>query len=364
MSLVVAKKKNNKIFVVSDTCIDNPDNLNRVDLVAPAEYSQIKTLIINPFICVSFAGEIVPAREALAACRRLNYKVDEIINYLLSVNISSENKADFIVCVALPPYLIYEIKDSKINKVESAWIGHQNGFNEFQRHFHSLPDDVARKDLSNDMENSMVAAIESNVAGVNGFIISVSNEKMEFHYKNFIRSYILPATIIPGKFHVITHGTAQEGGYTVNIFPNNRRDVLAIHIHQNRFGIIYSLKDNCFLEPEVCRDVDEFEFAEITKARFGINPGYGLSSLQKSYFERGNKASSKKEFLEAIQWYDKGLSSRETALCPELHFNKGVCLFHLSKYPESTISFNESVKLKSKMQPKVFQFLAQYARRK
>jgi BMFP domain-containing protein YqiC len=48
MSLIVAKKESNQIYIVSDTKLTNPNNLNRVDLVAPEEFSAIKIVNINP----------------------------------------------------------------------------------------------------------------------------------------------------------------------------------------------------------------------------------------------------------------------------------------------------------------------------
>jgi len=72
MSLIVAKKEGGNIYIVSDTKLTNPENLNRVEMVAPEEFSAIKIIIINPHISIAFAGEISYAKDAIAFCRNCN----------------------------------------------------------------------------------------------------------------------------------------------------------------------------------------------------------------------------------------------------------------------------------------------------
>jgi hypothetical protein len=360
MSLIVAKKFGDKICVVSDTRIDNPENLNRVDLDVPEVYGLIKTIVINPFICVAFAGEIELVNAALNVCKQLNHKVDEIVQHLLSVNKNSKNKAEFIVCVAAPPFLIYKISNYEVEKTDSTWIGYVEGFNEFQKNYNAKGLNQIRLDPISDMENAMTAVIESQVLGVNGFMIEVTNERWSFLYKNYIKTYIPPRTFIGGGFHVIGYGTAEEGGYTIHILESERTDVLAIHVPQNRMGIIYAERDSEMLTPEVFRDVDEHEFIEITNSSYNIKPGYKISSLQKSYFERGNKAAELRQFENAIYYYGMGLKENEISLKADLYFNIGVCQIHLRKFNEGTDNFNKAVKLNSNLQPKVFQFMARF----
>jgi len=357
MSLVVARKDGSDIYVVSDTKLTNPDNLNRAELTAPDEFSAIKTAIINPYISISFAGEVPDAKKSIAVCRKLDYKIGEIINHLLETNIKSGNATEFILCINLPPFFIYEIKNSKCQSTSSAWIGDIAGFNEFQRRFL----ESERKDIQSKMDDAMTAVIESNVRGINGFLISVTNEGQRFSFKQYIKTYMPSRTYAGSGSHVIeVYGSVQEGGYTVSMFSNQRNDVLAIHLRQNRYGLIYSNKDGGYLEPDVYEDVDEHEFNEITEAVHGMKPPFMISSKQKSYFERGNKSASNGEFQKAIEFYDLGLKENEKALNAHLHFNKGVCQSYLRKFNESTQSFNEAVKVDIGFQPKVFSFIRQF----
>jgi hypothetical protein len=360
MSLVIAKKDGSKIYVVSDTKLTNPNNLNRIKLEAPEEFGAIKTVIINPFISISFAGDVSNAKKAIAVCRKLDYKINDIINHLLETNIQSGNTTEFIVCISLPPFHIVEIKDSKFRSTVSAWIGNIEGFNEFQRNYVSSN----KSDLQTKMDDSLTAVIESNVQGINGFLIGVTNEGQQFSYKQYVKSYGPSRTYTGSGTHFLdVYGTVQEGCYTVHIYSNEQSDVLAVHVRQNRYGLIYSNKDDGYLEPDVYKDVDEHEFNEITEAKHGMRPMGIISSAQKSYFERGNKAGAKREFEKAIEFYDLGLRVNENSLIGHLYFSKGVCQFYLRRFNEATQSFNEAVKIDKSFQPKVFNFISQLRRK-
>lgn len=234
MSLVVAKKEDFNIYIVSDTKLTNPHGVNREILEAPEELSAIKTVIINPYIAISFAGVATNAKQAIAVCRKLDYNINEIINHLLETNIKSGNETEFIVCINLPPFHIYEIKNSKCQLTQSAWIGDVAGFSEFQKTFLSSD----KNDLQSKMDDALTGVIESNVQGINGFLIEVTNEGGQFSYKQYVKTYMPSRTYSGSSSYIIEiYGTVQEGGYTVHIFSNERNDVLAVHVRQNRYGL-------------------------------------------------------------------------------------------------------------------------------
>jgi hypothetical protein len=98
----------------------------------------------------------------------------------------------------------------------------------------------------------------------------VNNENRFFDYGSRIEMYILPQVLPPG-FSTIGHGTAQQGGYSVHFFPSNDKfTILAIHILQGKFGVIYKPRDGGLLWPEVVSNVNEAEFSRITESRFGV----------------------------------------------------------------------------------------------
>jgi tetratricopeptide (TPR) repeat protein len=355
MSLIIAKKLDRNIFIVSDTKLTNPQNINHVEFNTPEEFCAIKTIILNPYVTISFAGETGHAKIAIAHCRKLNDKITEILVYLLQTNINSNDATEFIVCVNLPPFFIYEIKKSRCEPTSSAWIGDSDGFNEFQSHF--LKSD--KPDLLSKMEDAFNGVIESDVKSVNGFLITVTNENHFFSYKQYMRTYI-PSRTYVGNSIIEVYGTVQEGGYTINLFSDEKNEVLAIHLRQNDYGLIYVNKDDSYLEPIVHKDVDEHEFNEITEAKYGIKPPFLMSPKQRSYLTRGNKYATKQEFIKAIEFYDLGLKETEKELIADLHFNKGQCQFQLGRQQEAALSFNAAVKANSNFLQKVFNFINQF----
>ena len=132
MSLIVARKSGSHIHIVSDTKLTYPEeDFPDKALAAPSD-GVIKATILNPHICIAFAGHYVPAEEAIRTCRRYDFMISNIKEHLLEVNKSTAGKTAFIVCVGFPEYTIYEIKNMAITQTNSSWIGSQSAFSIFQ----------------------------------------------------------------------------------------------------------------------------------------------------------------------------------------------------------------------------------------
>lgn len=345
MSLVVAKREGNEIYIVSDTKLSRPLETYPELLTAPPDKGIIKSVIINEHICISFVCDDIDVAEiAIRECRKIYNNVSKILNYLLELNIEKNNEIEFIVCISLGPIQeIYEVRIGKKQKTPYCWIGSQKAYSIFQEKLHEWKPGEKKKpsDLSIGMDGVIKSGKDETV---NGFTIAVTNRNSFFEYVANVSMAIVPQTIQGN--HVITHGTASEGGYTLHIFPSkNRYDVLAIHILQGNFGILYEIEKESLLRPTIVRDVDEIEFSEITESKYGIKPFAYTSSFQKSYFERGNKAFLKHDFPVAIDFYNLGLKDSETTLKAALYFNKGLALLNLRKINQAIFEFNEAIKL-------------------
>ncbi len=359
MSLVVAKKEKNRIYIVSDTKLTYPVEIFPEKKLSSPKEGIIKSTITNPHICISFAGETEGVDDLIKKCRVFKDELDKIKKTIFQFHKAKNAKTEFILCVThYPFYAIYEIKNLQCKETSSSWIGDDNGFNEFQKYWHDLKVSQPNQDTQYIMEKALESVIESNIAlSVNGFVISLSNEKNYFEYKSYISAY-MPGRVLTSRISVLTYGTAQEGGYNVHIFPSNRdSSVLAIHIQQGNFGIIYHAKNNDLLRPEIISDVDEFEFAEITKLKYDVVPIGATCSQQKSYFERGNKAFERKDYNLALEYYERGISAKESALLAILNYNKGIALFYLGRHSESMQAFYNAVKLDNSFHNKVVQFM-------
>lgn len=356
MSLIVARKKGVHIYLVSDTKLTFPqEKFPDKKLAAPGD-GVIKIALLNPQICIAFAGDDYgPAENAIAYCRKNQLLPSKIRKHLLEVNQANNKGIEFILAVGFPEYAIYEIKDLKVTQTESAWIGSNAGFNVFQE---TALENSGDKKFDNVMDEAMDFVLKSGrVPEVMGFRVAVTNEGNFFHYKNYM-STMVPArtyTFKGGGSHTIEiYGTPQEGGYTVSFLDNEGRpDVLSIHVRQGEFGVLYEMRNHGLLWPTVISDVDEHEFNDVLLSRHGIKNSIIFSSLQKSYFNRGNKSIKKNDYSGALALYDLGLQQNEDALRPHLLFNSGLVLLQLNRINEACERFHKAVKLDQKFEPLV-----------
>ena len=353
MSLIVARKSGAHIHIVSDTKLTYPEEkFPNKALAAPSD-GVIKTTILNPHVCIAFAGEYEAAEEAIKICRRHDFMATKIKDHLLNVNKSTQGKTEFILCVGFPEYSIYEIKKMRIIQTNSAWIGSQPGFSKFQEK--ALEMGTTSKKFDSILDESMDHVFKSGIVPeVNGFRVSVSNEANFFHYKNYMATSIPSRTYtLKANQHAIIeiYGTPQEGGYSVSFCENEgRNDVVAIHVRQGEFGVLYEIKNDGLLWPKVISDVDEHEFNDILHSRFGIRPQVAFSSLQKSFLKRGNKSFAAKDYNKAVTLYDMGLNQNENSLGSALLFNKGLALLKLDRVNEACEEFDKAVKIDNNLE--------------
>jgi len=275
MSLIVAKREGENICIVSDTKLTYPDEKHPKLQNAAPDKGVIKSVIINEHVCISFAcDDIDEAEKAIRVCRELYNDTINMLKHLNKTNKETNGKTEFLVCVTLPRMnKIYEIKDFKITETPYAWIGSKEGYNVFQEMMHLEKAKFKREDnILSDLSSAMSEVIKSGKEpNVNGFSISISNAGNRFNYNNYLSIELVPKTYY-GSNHVITHGTAAEGGYSVKIFsPENRYDIVTVYIVQSGFGIIYKIINKSLLRPEIINNVNEHEFAEILKIKYAIS---------------------------------------------------------------------------------------------
>lgn len=365
MSLIVAKIEGSRFYIVGDTKLTYPEEQYPDKSIASPKDGVIKSVILNEHVCISFScDDIQEAESAIIECRKMHDNISRIIEYLLKVNIETKGEVEFLICVSLYPIIkMYEIKQMKKIDTKYSWIGSLNGYNIFQEKLaneKAKPNKRPENSLS-DLGSAMDEVIKSGRENsVNGFRITVTNNNGIFEYESYISVALPPRTIEmkSGEPFFITHGTAEEGGYNVHIFPSERNyKTIAIHIMQGRFGVLYNEKDGGLLWPKVINDVDEIEFSEYTKEKFGISPHAVTYSPQRSHFERGNRAFKEKDYHKAIEHYDIGLNDEDPALKPNLFYNKGLALYNLRKPSEAILCFTEAMKLDKRFESLVQQVL-------
>jgi len=286
MSLIVVRKNRNKIWIVSDTKLTHPPPKKPEERVAFPNDSLIKIIIINPHICVAFANEIDGVDEVIRKCRQLRMNYLEMIDILFNFHVNNQARTDFILAFSFfDVNIIFEIKKLKKSEEQSSWIGSAEGFNEFQKHMNRSEGPLKKDDVFSEMKDALHKVIESGVdPGVNGFMISASNDGFFFTYDSYIKAYFPARTFNKNSrntkdgYTVLSYGTAEEGGYNVHVFPPGPNCLtLAIHVQQGNFGVVYASNDGGLLTPTFFANVTETEFANLTKKKYNIFP-HGFTS--------------------------------------------------------------------------------------
>ena len=311
MSLIVARKINNKLILVGDTKLTYPYK----DKNSPKD-GTIKSIIFNSTISVCFAGDVYYAEEALKEIA-LNYDLENIKSTLLKWHLESEISTDFIIAVGCNEPHFITIKDGSITLEEQCWIGSIDGFRKFQELYLSdyvhqyetgFSSQVIQQPASKDeffreqynkLYEAMVGVIESHLINeVGGFIIPLIFEENKFSYQCYVNIFRKPINIDKEvrdqRWSTIGFGGAEEGSFTVN-FSGGYNAELAIHFYQGDIGVVYSRAKNSLLNPKIYK-MDEIDFNEFLTENYKVKLAFSLASHTANYAIKAEKAFNEEHY--------------------------------------------------------------------
>ncbi len=277
MSLIIAKIINGKIYIESDSKVTDKDTVRTDPLCG-----LLKTIIIHPFISISFAGVIYFAEKALKNIFEVNeFDLNSLTELLYNTHIESDNKTDFIIASIInnEPILI-KISNKIIEQgVKSAWIGEPDGFNYFQSKYIPLLsqgiDEISsfRDSFKNVIDHSRINTIGNFQISLHTddkicleqyvFLYSINieinvSEPQTIHFENAEERRPIPLGTVAGGSYGIS--------YLVTISPNYHG--VAIHFTHGNFGTIFcpQLSFTGIIVP----NVNGIEFAKQIKDKYGI----------------------------------------------------------------------------------------------
>lgn len=385
MSLIVARKFEDQLCIVSDTKLTHPNHEIKGLKTKPSD-GVIKSIIINSKVCVSFAGDIDDAEEAL---KQINHDdpIDKIIETLNYYHKKSSFKTEFILCYSLPDLTIHKFKGGESKAVVSAWIGDQNAFNCFQENMmgvikkekkkkekhkqnNNLPTtdkpviEMAMMNMSfelqipeqfSKMSGAMDAVIEdSSIETVGGFKVNVIY-KDGFYFNRYGKLYRSNFVMVGNSSHVIGHGGADEGAYSINFFGGSEDfQSVGLHIRQAKIGIIYHRRENGLLWPQY-HWMDEVDFCELAAERYQVSPAFTTMDRVEKFKSEGLQAFSYQDWEKAKQLFEKGLITAQDKQRADLLFCKGVTLLNMRLQTEAIMVFKEAVLIDPTIQQKIHQ---------
>lgn len=382
MSLIVARKYEDQLFIVSDTKLTHPNHEVKRLKTKPSD-GVIKTVIINPRICISFAGDIDDAEVALKQINGID-PIAKIIDTLTYYHKQSSHKTEFILCYALPDITIYKFKSGECKSVVSTWIGDQIAFNRFQESMMGvIKKEKKKKDWRKEntklpttkktlievemmnmsfelqipeqfskMSSAMDAVIDdSNIETVGGFKVNVVY-KDGFYFNRYGKTYRSNFVMIGNGAHVLDAG---EGAYSINFFGvSNDFQSVGLHIRQAKIGIIYQRQDNGLLWPQY-HWMDEVDFCDMAAERYGVMPAFTTVDRVHKFRAEGLQAFSAQDWEKAKQLFDKGILTAKDKQRADLLFCKGVTLLNMRMESEAMVTFQEAVSLDPAVRDRVNQ---------
>ena len=134
MTLVVARIDEENIYIQSDSRITDDSSVRSDPLCG-----LLKTLILHPFVSVSFAGNVHFAEKAIQRFFDKGIEdVEVLLSMLREISIESDNTTDFIVAAINEgqPKLFKVTNGAVVRGFINTWIGDSDGFNQYQTEFH------------------------------------------------------------------------------------------------------------------------------------------------------------------------------------------------------------------------------------
>src|SRR6185436_4863333 len=274
MSLVVSKIIDNKIEIESDSRITDINEAKKESI-----YGVLKSIIVYPQLCISFAGSIYLAEKAIKEIYDNEIiTFPHLIETLLRYN-SDENRVEFIMSsLKNNKPIIIKISNKKVEAgLTSAWIGDLDGFNDFQKNFHELKS--SGKSDKDSFTNAFSKVVENpNIPTVGDFQVSTITEigtHGEFFFRYFEKFMLILGepqtfTVSGGKETRMTMswGTAAGGSfgfcYFVSVTPF--KNAIAYYFVHGNFGVLFYPKLS--FQGIVIKNKSNMEFLEYINEKY------------------------------------------------------------------------------------------------
>jgi hypothetical protein len=206
------------------------------------DYGFIKSMIISPSCCVSFAGNDTSYAQKLLKWifEKGIVSDEEMLEKAMQLHMEAhKDDIEFIICSSdTGKPCIYYIKNGNMFiDVSSAWIGSQAAFDMMQKLRLTQDERIGQSKLTS--TGAFRRAVnECGDDSVGGFIIQSVYNGNEFFYPCRYQSAVSKSQIVQPGEYVRLFDTAANGGYSVH-FRESKQDVI-MDFEQIDTSIIYT----------------------------------------------------------------------------------------------------------------------------
>lgn len=302
MTLAIAKKLNNDILMYSDMKITNDS-----DCKANGFDGRIKTIIVNPKMCISYAGN---ADRALVTMESLFYLSDEgkdtdyLIKYLLNRHIEGNNETEYLVGIDSNGKKLYRIRNGVLEEGSIFWIGDIDAFSKYQEYYLSniryVYNDQTVSNLIGQCFDKV--AEDYSVPSVESPTVYTTVEEDGFNYgcKVFMNAPNQTIHLEKNEWKSIDFGDAAKGGFGyASIVPKTPgHSCYGLKFFQGKVAYIFNYRIST--EPLVVKYTSNLDLIESIKSIWDVDMvcdwEYTPCSIKKN-FTKYNKNREKRRKL-------------------------------------------------------------------
>lgn len=245
MTIVVAKKFENRICVMSDTMITDKGSAR--NNIIPG---RLKSIVINSWLTISYAGLSTQAIDAIRNINKgKNISTKSSIDYLKQVSLDHFGELDFIICSHESDPKIIKIYNGQVFQgANTYWIGTFNAAREFSKieipiaESMSLPDSISLEEMK--FKNSFFQFMrEHNCDGIGGAIIDCLCSPYGHCYNTHAEAFSWD-TICIGNDNPIEREEKNKTGmyhYEYHVYSTSKRGqpIVGFYLNQAKVGFIY-----------------------------------------------------------------------------------------------------------------------------
>lgn len=254
MTLVMARQFGDRICILSDSMISDRDAPR--DSVIPG---QLKTIVLNDRISISYSGSVNEAVHKIREIRREMFKgvsLDKILDPLAKFTLDKNGKVDFIVASHISTPRLYKIANGKIYKeFDCYWIGDaeaanlvQQQIDEYNEVVEGLPEYISQEEYK--FSTAFRKLVEEHqVPTVGGIMFESIGSPYGYCYQNFSMTVAWDAIPLDDRFDEQAQRAYEKTGtecYKLATLSADERGlaVTGAYFDQNEIGFIYSPLDS------------------------------------------------------------------------------------------------------------------------
>jgi hypothetical protein len=284
MSLIVAKKIENEIFLISDTKFTYKEPVTNLE----KRYSKVdeylgglKTILLAPGMCVAYAGEVLYAKEAFESLltQKINiFNKKSVIDYFLQHHNRSKGLTDFLVISNTGVLELFKIQDSNVGQSDFAWIGDREAFKYLQGvllgditdfegeqgrgEFEIISlGDTSTQIVTNEISKYMDAfrkLLNSDIQSVDGIRTLTRFDLTQSYYSEYVLMNGKLQKALKG--NGLYFGDAPEGSVAkhVALLSSVGIGIFPVYYYTGKFGVVYTPLEK--FQPEIFENIEFSDF--------------------------------------------------------------------------------------------------------